>query len=209
MIRDTSVTMFPMLFLVAFTFAPAVAQIVDVRLVNTSIAFGTFTPPPGFGPPQTLVFAGTLISTKAHNDASAIQDLPGNDGVLELVTADPIFPDMFDAQLAASYGLLNNHQFLTGDLTQFGNSGAQLLNRYQQLVADLQAANPGVTFIVPPIVVSFIGTKVYSLFGGTFPNTPSPGTTTAMSSSRSSAATCGWLWPRCRVRQRCPHGGCS
>jgi hypothetical protein len=138
----------------------------------------TFTPPPGFGSPQSLVFAGTLISTKAQNDASSIQDLPGNDGLLELVTADPIFPDMFDAQLNTDYGMLNNLEFLTSDLTQFGDAGIQLEDAYQQLVADLQAANPGVTFIVPPIVVPFIGQKTYDLFGGTFPNAPSPGTTT-------------------------------
>jgi len=81
------------LLLVALSPAPAVADdVVDFRTVNTSIAFGTFTPPPGFGAPQPLVFAGTLISTKAQNDASSILDLPGKEGVLEEVLADPIFP---------------------------------------------------------------------------------------------------------------------
>jgi hypothetical protein len=44
--------------------------IIDNRVQDTSLAFGTFMPPPGCGSPQPLVFAGTLISTKAHNDAS-------------------------------------------------------------------------------------------------------------------------------------------
>jgi hypothetical protein len=124
-------------------------------------------------PATALVFAGTLISTKAQNDASAIPDLPGKPGLLEQVVADPdldldpLSPGApFNAQLDTTYGTLDNFEFLTSDLTQFGPAGDQLVARFEQLVTALQAAHPGATFLVPPIVSTYLGFKNYELFGG-------------------------------------------
>jgi hypothetical protein len=82
---------------------------------------------------------------------------------------NPLFPPEapFTTLLDTTYGTLDNLEFLTSDLTQFGPAGDQLVARFEQLIADLQAAHPGVTFIVSPITSTFLGIRSYELLGGT------------------------------------------
>lgn len=92
---------------------------------------------------------------------------------------------------------------MTNDLTK-SFAPDQLVARFEQLVADLQAAHPGVTFLVPPISYTHIGEKFYELFGGT-PSDLSPSgetvtvTGTANVDFFTSNLTIGCEGPGCRA----------
>jgi len=153
--------------LLALTLLPAAAGAVTVndnRTVDTSVATGTFTPPPGFGPPTPLVAAGTSLSVEL---AGLIDD------------THPQFVSAPFHGMILPFGTLNNLDFLTGDLTVFGNAGQQLVDDMTDvLLADLTAAYPTTLFSMAGASV-FTGTQSYGLFGGTIPG-PGPGDTTVV-----------------------------
>jgi len=119
------------------------------KVVNTSIANGTFTPPPGFGVPTPLVTAGTLLSAELAD---------------RIGSTHPAFGPPFDG-LLTPFGTLSNLDFLTAPLIRYGNAGAQLEAIMDQMVLDLMAANPGTLFQgADPYI--YTGSSSYGLYGG-------------------------------------------
>jgi len=124
--------------------SPVVAMpMIEAHSIDTSAAFGTFTPPPGFGSPINVVAAGTTLS-------SDIDQSPAGPslsvGVTQMLKDDPLVPDSFGDLMISELGTIDNLAFLTGTLPDFGNAGDNLVAELNQLLTDLESAHPLVTF---------------------------------------------------------------
>jgi hypothetical protein len=148
----------------------------DVNIVDTSIAYGTLQIPPGYGMQHDVAVAGTLLSTELADIIFSADLVPG-------------IPTAYRQQIIDDYALLTNQEFLTSDLVQFGNSGRQLIELFENILADLQAAFPDRAFTLtftdplnPPSICQdcgfFTGVHSFELNGGFVENSPAPGDTT-------------------------------
>jgi len=130
---------------------PVLGQInVEHHTVNTSFAAGTISYPPDLGRPDSyVVTAGTELSDE-------LIDLIGQS---RPEAAGPFAPLLAGLPSAGS-----NLEFLTGDLTLFGNAG-QLIVDMAPVLADALAAEACGTFEGRG-VATFTGREAYSLLGG-------------------------------------------
>jgi len=135
---------------------PAAATIFyDFHQVNTSVGFGLFTPPAWIGPPRYLAASGrgTPLSV---------------DLVDRIATTYPgIAGSSWEAPLR-DLGTMDNLTFLTSGLVQTRNAGQLLVETLNTLLADLEAAHPGVVFTAtgPAGTYTYLDTRKYALFGG-------------------------------------------
>jgi len=134
----------------------------EFHAIDTSAAFGTFTPPPGFGTPVDVVTAGTFLSSDVDQSPTGPSLTPG---LTQLLKADPLVPAPFGDLFISEFGMLDNLTFLTSPLPSLGNAGDSLAAELSQLLNDLQAAHPLVTFTptVTPAGDRFLATNNYGV----------------------------------------------
>ena len=144
---------------------------VEFHNISTSTAFGTFTPPSGFGAPVNLVTSMTPLS----NDIDQSPTGPSlTTGITQMLKADTLVPAPFGDLFISEFGTLDNLTFMTSTLPNFGDADDALVGELNQLLTDLQAANPLVTFTptVTPAGDRFLATENYGLTAIDF--TPEP-----------------------------------
>jgi hypothetical protein len=151
---------------------PGSAVCTLVNVVDTTIAYGTLELPSEFGGNQNFVRAGTLLSY------NVVELLIG----LDVVQTYPLF---LQQQLIEDYATLSRLAFLTDDLVQFGNAGVQIVTEYEDILFDLETANPSRTFTLTfasPNSPQFenLGTDTFNLFGGVIQDAPTPGDVTVV-----------------------------
>ncbi len=143
--KKTIILLFAFTLLTISASALATSIVIQHEVVDTSIGFGTLFISGSLDHDSFAV--GTLLSSEL---AQTIEDNYPSAGRL--------------SNLMDTFGTLNNFEFLTTSLTQFGNAGQQIEDEFtsfsQTFIANL--GGPASCNITN----TYIGTQSYSLYGG-------------------------------------------